>query len=361
MTIVVIICRSFPKVEFHKRPFHNWKKREEGKQRIELWNLVIKHEPNYILLLDGDEIPTPSIINFFENIDKSVNCWKLRMINLWNDENHYRVDSYKTSLGAGINWDPFTENSWMKTVLLKYDKNYNYIYDEKVEKGPVSKFHPLPDNTTGIIKNTDEFYIIHYGKISPSFINGIKNSEYAAMENYEGKGTYENRLKHHEACRLEGEENLVEINKNWLWGTDSRGEEIVKGKDLFENISGTISNYYLSENISSLGLIYTKKNSMRSNHYHPIQEQKVLVIKGKYLSISKDLNINNSQIKVRVVSDGDLIITPPYVAHTNIFLEDTISINLVNGNRKNENFTKHTIPYELVSNDEINKYIKNYS
>ena len=107
-------------------------------------------------------------------------------------------------------------------------------------------------------------------------------------------------------------------------------------------------------------LINTFENSLRSNHYHPIQEQKVLVIKGRYLSISKDLNKYNSKIKIEIVKDGDLIITPPYVAHTNIFLEDTISINLVAGNRDKDKFSEHTIKYDLVTEEEKNNYIKQF-
>jgi len=142
---------------------------------------------------------------------------------------------------------------------------------------------------------------------------------------------------------------------------DDRCEKVVKGKDIFKNDNGIIYNYILQEHINWLGLIYTKKNKMRSNHYHPTQEQKVLVIKGKYLSISKDLSNPKSKVKILIVSDGDLIITPPNVVHTNIFLEDTISINLVNGNRWSDNFDEHTIKYELVSEEEKNKYIEKYT
>ena len=355
------ICKEFPKVEFYKYRKHPVYKREEGKQRIELWNYVIKYNPDYVLLLDGDEIPTPSIVNFLDKMDKNVNCWRVRMINLWGDSNHYRIDNFVTSRGVNIVHNPFVKNAWKKTVLLKYNSNYKYVYDEKVEKGPVSKFHPLPDNTPQLIRDTDDFFIIHYGKISSSFTSGKKNANYAKMEEYEGKGNYKERLQHHETCRLEGKPIFKTCPKEWFWDIKTRGETIVKGANIFENQNGIISNYNLNEKINLLGLIYTCKYGMRSNHYHPIQEQKVLNIKGKYLSISKDLNKYNAKIKVELVSDGDLIITPPYVAHTNIFLEDTISINLVNGDRNAETFNEHTIKYELVSPEEKVKYIEEYN
>ena len=70
---------------------------------------------------------------------------------------------------------------------------------------------------------------------------------------------------------------------------------------------------------------------MRGNHYHPIQTQKCLLIKGSYISITKDLSVNNSVVETRLIREGDLSTIPPYVAHTMIFLEDSIFLNLVNG------------------------------
>ena len=180
------------------------------------------------------------------------------------------------------------------------------------------------------------------------------------MEEFQGRGSYKKQLLHHEACRLEGKPAYEKAKEEWFWDVEDRGEKIVKGSDTFTNDKGEINNYYLTENINWLGLIHTKEGSLRSNHYHPVQEQKVLNIKGRYLSVSKDLNKNNSEVKIVEVQEGDLIVTPSYVAHTNIFLEDTISINIVNGDRKEENFGKHTINYELVTKEEKEDLYKQY-
>ena len=100
---------------------------------------------------------------------------------------------------------------------------------------------------------------------------------------------------------------------------------------------------------------------MRSNHYHPKQEQKLLLVTGKYISIYKDLTIDNSPIKHHLVTAGDFVITPPMVVHTTIYLEDSIVINFVNGNRLTNNYDEHTIKYELVSEAEKEKYLELYS
>ena len=92
---------------------------------------------------------------------------------------------------------------------------------------------------------------------------------------------------------------------------------------------------------------------MRANHFHPVQEQKCLLIKGQFISIYKDL-IDDKAIKItHVVNEGDMIITQPNVAHTMVFTKDTIFLNLVRGEREHENYgITHTIPYKFVDDKE---------
>ena len=210
-------CETYDKVEWYERPYHKWYIREEGKQRRELFDLVSKCNPDYILLLDADEIVTPNIISFIKNIDTSVNLWSARMINLWDDEYHYRVDKYRTSMGANVNWDPFSHNAWRKTILLKYNSDFNYKYDLTVNKGPVSVYHPCPDNSPIPHKKTEDFYILHYGKLSEEYKTGLRNKKYSKMEEHDRNSDYTHQLKHHESCRLEGTPILKSVNPKWLW------------------------------------------------------------------------------------------------------------------------------------------------
>ena len=110
-----------------------------------------------------------------------------------------------------------------------------------------------------------------------------------------------------------------------------------------------------------MGLITTNAGSMRSNHYHPQQEQKLLLVSGKYISIYKDLDKKDSLIKHHLIKAGDFVITPPMVAHTTIYLEDSIVINFVNGDRLSDNYDSHTIKYELVTEEDKQKYLELYS
>ena len=57
----------------------------------------------------------------------------------------------------------------------------------------------------------------------------------------------------------------------------------------------------------------------------------------------------SSVVETRLINEGDLSTIPPYVAHTMVFLEDSIFLNLVNGEREHDNYgVTHTIPHRLV-------------
>ncbi|MEK6878003.1 MAG: hypothetical protein AABY22_00265 [Nanoarchaeota archaeon] len=142
---------------------------------------------------------------------------------------------------------------------------------------------------------------------------------------------------------------------------DEKRELITKGMNPYVDSRGRIDNYELAENVNHIGLITSRKGSLRANHYHPVQEQKCLLISGKYVSVFKDLSSPDNPIRHQIVQAGDLSTIPPQVAHTMIFLEDSVFVNLVKGNRDHDKFEEHTIKCELVKPEEVEGYIKLYS
>jgi len=137
-------------------------------------------------------------------------------------------------------------------------------------------------------------------------------------------------------------------------------EYIIKGKKEFVDDRGKISNYELTEPINLIGYIESKAHTVRANHYHPIQEQKCLLVKGRYISVIKDLSNENSEIQIRIINPGDIAVIKPNVAHAMVFLEDSIFLNLVHGEREHKNYgITHTIPYLLVDEVFKNQLINN--
>lgn len=142
---------------------------------------------------------------------------------------------------------------------------------------------------------------------------------------------------------------------------DYSNEILESGKDEYIDERGIISNYYIEDNINMIGYVESKKNTVRGNHFHPIQTQKCLLIKGQYISVTKDLKDPNSVTETRLVNEGQLSTIPPYVAHAMVFLEDSIFLNLVNGEREHDNYgITHTIPHKLVDEKLLSNLIDSY-
>jgi nucleoside-diphosphate-sugar epimerase/SAM-dependent methyltransferase len=155
---------------------------------------------------------------------------------------------------------------------------------------------------------------------------------------------------------------LVEMITNW--STTHKPEDleyIIRGGKEFIDDRGKISNYELIEPINLIGYIESKSGTVRANHYHPIQEQQCLLVKGKYVSVIKDLSDPNAVIETRLIKEGDVAVIRPNVAHTMVFLEDSIFLNLVRGEREHENYgVTHTIPYKLVDEEFRQQLVDGY-
>ena len=138
-------------------------------------------------------------------------------------------------------------------------------------------------------------------------------------------------------------------------------EHVRDGDNLFIDKRGKISNHELTEPINLIGLIDSKKGTIRANHYHPQQEQKCLFTKGQIIEIYQDIINPNSPKVTQVVNEGQLPIIKPNVAHTMVFTKDTTFLNLVRGERDHENYgTTHTIKHVFVDEKEKNLLLKYY-
>ena len=138
-------------------------------------------------------------------------------------------------------------------------------------------------------------------------------------------------------------------------------EHIKDGDNIFTDKRGKISNHELTEPINLIGLIDSKKGTIRANHYHPQQEQKCLFTKGQIIEIFQDIINPNSPKITQVVNEGQLSIIKPNVAHTMVFTKDTTFLNLVRGERDHDNYgITHTIKHIFVDEKEKNLLLKYY-
>jgi len=164
-------------------------------------------------------------------------------------------------------------------------------------------------------------------------------------------------------------EKLLKTGFKFLYGLDESIKEMISkwskqdlikdlehvrdGTDEFIDERGKISNHELTEPINMIGLIDSKKGTIRANHYHPQQEQKCLFTKGQIIEIFQDILNPNSPKITQVVNEGQISIIKPNVAHTMVFTKDTTFLNLVRGEREHENYgVTHTIRHAFVDENE---------
>ena len=158
------------------------------------------------------------------------------------------------------------------------------------------------------------------------------------------------------------DQNIKEMIQKWSKQVLIKELEHVKdGENLFIDERGVISNHELTEPINLIGMIESKKGTIRANHYHPQQEQKCLFTKGQIIEIFQDIINPNAPKITQVVDAGQLSIIKPNVAHTMVFTKDTTFLNLVRGERDHENYgITHTIRHMFVDEKEKNLLLECY-
>ena len=150
------------------------------------------------------------------------------------------------------------------------------------------------------------------------------------------------------------DESIKDMISKWSKQNLIKDLEYVRdGENEYIDSRGKISNHELTEPINLIGLIESKKGTIRANHYHPQQEQKCLFTKGQIIEIFQDILNPNSPKITQVVNEGQLSIIKPNVAHTMVFTKDTTFLNLVRGEREHNNYgITHTIKHVFVDEKE---------
>ncbi len=129
-----------------------------------------------------------------------------------------------------------------------------------------------------------------------------------------------------------------------------QNETVKKITPAYVDERGEIANV-LEEPINHVAIISSKKGSIRANHYHPEQTQYEYLISGRYESYSKNLRKEDSKTEKRIIEPGDMVMTPPMIAHAMKFLEDSVMLNLTTDSRDSDKYEEHTKRYKLIQED----------
>ena len=98
--------------------------------------------------------------------------------------------------------------------------------------------------------------------------------------------------------------------------------DITKIKPAFEDERGAIYDLLTDESVQHVGLLKSKKDSIRGKHYHKEQKQYTLVMKGTVKVITKNLLDENAEIKTIELNEMDMILFPPFYYHALEAIDD---------------------------------------
>jgi hypothetical protein len=145
------------------------------------------------------------------------------------------------------------------------------------------------------------------------------------------------------------------MNNNSLFLIENDSANLIELDKPNVDTRGTIQSIInkLSSNVS---IISSKKMSIRSNHFHLTDSHYMYTLSGTYFYFYKKSD-NDGLLKRVTINKGALIYTPPLESHVTIFTEDTELLVISKNFRDQETYENDTRRVNLISEDQIMKYI----
>jgi quercetin dioxygenase-like cupin family protein len=109
---------------------------------------------------------------------------------------------------------------------------------------------------------------------------------------------------------------------------------------------GAITNLFEGR-IEHVALITSRKGSVRANHYHREDHQYIYLVSGAYESHCLDVG-NPENRQVLKVRPGDIVYTPPMIAHAQKFTEDSVFLAFSTRQREQGKYETDTIAYPVI-------------
>jgi quercetin dioxygenase-like cupin family protein len=95
-------------------------------------------------------------------------------------------------------------------------------------------------------------------------------------------------------------------------------------------------------------LIVSKAGAVRANHYHKKDSHYVYILKGRMEYTEKDMRRPKARKKTIILTEGDLVLTPPMTAHAMRFLEDTVFLAFTTEKRDQASYERDTQRIQLI-------------
>ena len=115
----------------------------------------------------------------------------------------------------------------------------------------------------------------------------------------------------------------------------------------------------LDGNFSSSIEIFSKKGTIRANHYHKKDEHFCYILKGEILFFYRNRK-KNSKLNYKVMKKGDLFFTTFQQDHLAYFLKDTHFLSYSNRKRNKFDYERDLVRLNMDQEPKIKKIISRY-
>ncbi len=129
--------------------------------------------------------------------------------------------------------------------------------------------------------------------------------------------------------------------------------DITKIKPVFEDERGSIFDLLTDESIHHIGLLKSKKDSIRGKHYHKEQKQYTLVTKGRVKAITKNLLDENAKIETIDLNVMDMILFQPFQYHALEAVDDYECLVFTSKSRKGTGYEEDTFRIQDIGSFKI--------
>lgn len=125
--------------------------------------------------------------------------------------------------------------------------------------------------------------------------------------------------------------------------------KVIKTKPEFVDDRGYITRLIDQDKYPIRAVLYitSKAGTTRGNHYHKKDAHFVYCLSGKFRYSAKDMNKKNAKVESVILKPGDLVLSPPMVAHSMEFLEDTIFLAFTTERREQDQYEGDTVRLSL--------------
>ncbi len=117
----------------------------------------------------------------------------------------------------------------------------------------------------------------------------------------------------------------------------------------FTDERGTIFDLLTDDKIDHIGMLISKKGSIRGKHYHKQQKQYTLLLNGKVKIITKNIIQKDSEIESFELNKMEIVLFPPFCYHAIEALEDSTLLVFTSKSRADGGYEEDTFRVEDIN------------